>query len=124
MKKITNVVAVLSVVFVLWIMVSFVDINMHNSPFSPDYQDYSCWNFFTIFFGEVWHLSNFLQALLRSQIIYKKFFKIPIDKYFIMWYNVITVKETILNIKNERGSYYEKGKFLQVGSRNDYAHWL
>ena len=110
MKKITNIIAVLSVVFILWIMVSFIDINMHNSPFSPDYQDYSFWNFFTVFFGEVWHLSNFSQALFCSQIIYKKFFKIPIDKYVIVWYNVITVKETILN-KNERGSYYEKGRF-------------
>lgn len=51
MKKITNIFAVLSVIFIIWITISFIDINAHNSPFCPDYHQYADWNFFSIVFG-------------------------------------------------------------------------
>jgi hypothetical protein len=51
MKKIGNVFAVLGIILMIWIFISFIDINTHNSPFENDYQSYLSWNFFIIFFG-------------------------------------------------------------------------
>ena len=50
MKKIRTIIGIIGVLLVLWIMVSYIDISAHNSPFTPDFKDYSSWNFFTIFF--------------------------------------------------------------------------
>ena len=51
MKIIKNAMVVASVLLILWIVVSYIDITAHNSPFISGYRDYADWNFFTIFFG-------------------------------------------------------------------------
>lgn len=51
MKVIGKVLAVIGIILVLWVMISFIDINFHNSPFSSDYLNYADWNFFSIVFG-------------------------------------------------------------------------
>lgn len=51
MKVIGKVLAVIGIILMLWVMISFIDINFHNSPFSSDYQNYADWNFFSIVFG-------------------------------------------------------------------------
>ena len=50
-KKIVSVIGVLGVILMIWIAVSFVDVNAHNDVFADDYKDYFSWNFFEIFFG-------------------------------------------------------------------------
>lgn len=37
--------------FTMWIVVSFIDINMHNDPLADDYKEYQEWNAFLIMFG-------------------------------------------------------------------------
>ena len=49
MKKILYGFIALSAVFVLWVGISFIDISIHNDPFSDGYKDYLDWNFFTVF---------------------------------------------------------------------------
>lgn len=41
----------LGTLFTLWIVVSFIDINMHNDPFAEDYKEYQEWNAFLTVFG-------------------------------------------------------------------------
>jgi hypothetical protein len=42
MKK--SFTTIFGVVLLCWIAASFVDINLHNNPFSENYLQYSCWN--------------------------------------------------------------------------------
>ena len=39
---------IVSIVFVVWIVASWVDINQHNNPMEEDYKDYAKWNMFEI----------------------------------------------------------------------------
>ena len=38
--------AVLMILFLLWVGISFIDINEHNSPVQDDYKHYAEWNIF------------------------------------------------------------------------------
>lgn len=49
-KKIGNLIAILGVVFAVWIIASWININNHNNPFEEDYQQYASWNYFTLIF--------------------------------------------------------------------------
>ena len=51
-KKLGKILTVIGVSFLLWVFISWVDINNHNDPFNENYQDYSSWNYFTLVFGE------------------------------------------------------------------------
>ena len=51
MKTISKILAVVGILLTLWIVISFIDINFHNSPFSEDYLHYANWNFFSLVFG-------------------------------------------------------------------------
>lgn len=37
--------------FAMWLVASFIDINMHNDPFAEDYKEYQEWNAFLTMFG-------------------------------------------------------------------------
>lgn len=50
-KKIITVIGILGVLLMIWIAVSFIDVNMHNDVFADDYKNYASWNFFEVFFG-------------------------------------------------------------------------
>lgn len=52
MSKVGNVFCVLSVLFVVWVAASWIDINQHNNVFDDDYKDYASWNLFEIVFGD------------------------------------------------------------------------
>ena len=47
-KILENVMAIVSIAFVVWIVASWVDINQHNNPMEEDYKDYAKWNMFEI----------------------------------------------------------------------------
>ena len=47
-KIVENVMAVVSVAFVVWIVASWVDTNQDNDPMEEDYKDYAKWNMFEI----------------------------------------------------------------------------
>lgn len=47
LKAVCNAVIVLEVLFLLWVLVSFIDINAHNLTTC----EYMPWNFFIVFFG-------------------------------------------------------------------------
>ena len=47
-KMLENVMAIVSIVFVVWIVASWVDTNQHNNPMEEDYKDYAKWNMFEI----------------------------------------------------------------------------
>ena len=47
-KILENVMAIVSIVFVVWIVASWVDTNQHNNPMEEDYKDYAKWNMFEI----------------------------------------------------------------------------
>lgn len=47
-KIVENVMAVVSIAFVVWIVASWVDTNQHNNPMEEDYKDYAKWNMFEI----------------------------------------------------------------------------
>ena len=47
-KILENVMTIVSIVFVVWIVASWVDINQHNNPMEEDYKDYAKWNMFEI----------------------------------------------------------------------------
>ena len=47
-KVLVNIVIVL---LVLWGLLSIIDTNIHNSPFSDSYKNYQSWNLFEILFN-------------------------------------------------------------------------
>ena len=47
-KILENVMAIVSIAFVVWIVASWVDTNQHNNPMEEDYKDYAKWNMFEI----------------------------------------------------------------------------
>lgn len=48
MKKIYNAFVGLSVIFFIWFLVSFVNFNTANDPFSKNYQNPAAWNLISI----------------------------------------------------------------------------
>lgn len=51
MKKILYVIIMIPLVlFFIWFVVSFIDINLHNKPFDIDYLQYKEWNLFKVLF--------------------------------------------------------------------------
>ena len=48
-KILENVMAIVSIAFVVWIVASWVDTNQHNNPMEEDYKDYAKWNMFEVF---------------------------------------------------------------------------
>lgn len=48
-KKLEKIAVVLLIAFFIWIMVSWADVIMHNSPSSGDF-NYHSWNAFTMIF--------------------------------------------------------------------------
>lgn len=52
MKKIkwSNVLLLIGFIFMIWVGVSFIDVNIHNDITSNNYGQYADWNFFEIFF--------------------------------------------------------------------------
>ena len=47
-KKLLNAATIISVVLIAWIVISFIDINLHNNPFESGYTNYLSWNFFLL----------------------------------------------------------------------------
>ena len=47
-KILENVMAIVSIAFVVWIVASWVDTNQHNNPMEENYKDYAKWNMFEI----------------------------------------------------------------------------
>ena len=47
-KILENVMAIVSIAFVVWIVASWVNTNQHNNPMEEDYKDYAKWNMFEI----------------------------------------------------------------------------
>ena len=45
MKKIVYFVCIVALI---WLVASFVDVNMHNGIFSDNYQQYASWNLFAM----------------------------------------------------------------------------
>jgi hypothetical protein len=41
---------VICVIFIVWIVASFIDVNAHNDVFAEDYGNYASWNVFELFF--------------------------------------------------------------------------
>ena len=52
MKKIkwSNVLLLISVLFAVYMIASFVDVNIHNDICNPNYGDFAEWNFFRLMF--------------------------------------------------------------------------
>ena len=52
MKEIKEVVKcfiiMMSVIFLLWVTISFIDINEHNNPMEENYKNYAEWNIFLL----------------------------------------------------------------------------
>lgn len=48
MKKVYNAFVSLAVIFFIWFLISFVNFNMANDPFSRNYQKPANWNLITI----------------------------------------------------------------------------
>ena len=48
MKRISNMFVGVAVVFFIWFVVSFINMNMCNDPFSKNYRNYASWNLISI----------------------------------------------------------------------------
>lgn len=48
MKKVYNAFVSLAIIFFIWFLISFVNFNMANDPFSRNYQNPAAWNLITI----------------------------------------------------------------------------
>lgn len=48
MKRISNMFVGVAVVFFTWFVVSFINMNMCNDPFSKNYRNYASWNLISI----------------------------------------------------------------------------
>ena len=49
-KAISNVLIIVGVLFLLWIAMSVIDVNIHNNPLSDSYQNFANWNIFELIF--------------------------------------------------------------------------
>lgn len=54
MRKIRydRIAGVLMVLVLVWIVASFIDINLHNHPFTANYQHFAKWNAFILIFDK------------------------------------------------------------------------
>ena len=50
-KKILNLSTIISVMFMLWFVASFIDVNLYNTPFTDNYGQFANWNLFAILFN-------------------------------------------------------------------------
>jgi hypothetical protein len=50
MKKLTVIINIVFVLFLLWILISFIDVNLHNNA-AETAKEIADWNFFKILFG-------------------------------------------------------------------------
>lgn len=52
MKKVRwdNIALLIAILFMVWLVVSFVDVNIHNDICNPDYGEFAKWNAFKLFF--------------------------------------------------------------------------
>jgi hypothetical protein len=57
MKKVIP--CLISILFIIWIIASVVDVNLHNQVFSETYQNFATWNLFTILHDFVNFLKEF-----------------------------------------------------------------
>jgi DNA-binding transcriptional regulator of glucitol operon len=48
-KFFSFIVTLIVIAFLIWLVISWIDINQHNNPFSNDYLNYAKWNLFEIF---------------------------------------------------------------------------
>ena len=48
-KALTNILTIISVALFIWLLFSFVDVNIHNNPAADNYQQFAQWNFFKLF---------------------------------------------------------------------------
>ena len=48
-KVISNILTIVSVAMIVWLLLSFVDVNIHNNPVAENYQQFAQWNFFNLF---------------------------------------------------------------------------
>lgn len=46
--NIFNILIILLFIWVFWVIASVIDTNIYNNPTSPNYQDFSNWNIFTL----------------------------------------------------------------------------
>lgn len=42
--------AVIEILLLIWIVASFIDVNLHNNYFNPNYQQFADWNLFIMLF--------------------------------------------------------------------------
>jgi hypothetical protein len=49
-KVISNVLTIAGVLFLLWVAMSVIDVNIHNNPLSDNYQNFASWNLFELIF--------------------------------------------------------------------------
>ena len=52
MKKVRwdNIALLIVILFMVWLVASFVDVNIHNDICNPNYGDFANWNLFKLFF--------------------------------------------------------------------------
>lgn len=48
MKTIGNIISIAGITLLIWILISWIDINNNNDPLNENYKNYANWNFFTI----------------------------------------------------------------------------
>jgi uncharacterized membrane protein len=48
-KVISNILTIVSVAMIVWLLLSFVDVNIHNNPAAENYQQFAQWNLFKLF---------------------------------------------------------------------------
>ena len=48
-KVISNILTIVSVAMIVWLLLSVVDVNIHNNPVAENYQQFAQWNFFNLF---------------------------------------------------------------------------
>ena len=46
------ILSVICILFFAYLLASFIDVNLHNHPFTDSYGNYADWNIFTIIFKE------------------------------------------------------------------------
>lgn len=48
-KTLINISTVIGVALFIWLLFSFVDVNIHNNPAAENYQQFAQWNLFKLF---------------------------------------------------------------------------
>lgn len=48
-NKIKTICSTILVIVLLWLVMSVVDVDLHNDPFKEDFGNYHSWNIFTFF---------------------------------------------------------------------------